>query len=300
MPRPAAPLLLGKVLGGRLRFVQLLGSGGIGDVYLAEPVVPDPRGRVAVKVLREEHRGDPELCERFRREAEAAAHVEHENVIAVLEGPVERDGVLSFVTELLVGLDLADTLAYAGALGPARAVRIACGVAAGLAAAHAAGVIHRDVKPENIFLVHAADGREAVKLLDFGHAWIPGDDPLPVGGRVMGTPEYLAPEAAQGAPVSVQADVYALGVVLFEMLTGHPPFAGPYPEIARLHAEAPVPPLRSPHAAPPAALSAELAAAVARALAKDPRARFASMQAFLEALLAVPEAAIFAAEQRRG
>jgi serine/threonine-protein kinase len=116
----------------------------------------------------------------------------------------------------------------------------------------------------------------------------------------MGTPEYLAPEQAQGAPADPRADVYSLGIVLYEMLTGHPPFAAPYPEIALLHAEAPVPPLRSPHAAPPAALSPELEAAVAGALAKDPRARFGSMQALLEALLISPEAALFAAEVRRG
>ncbi|MFT3768972.1 MAG: protein kinase [Minicystis sp.] len=247
--RPAAaPALLGKVVAGRFRVVQLLGSGGLGDVYLAEPAVPgapagaDPRGRVAIKVLRAEHRGDPDLCDRFRREAEAAARVRHDNVIAVLEAPVDRDGVLCFVTELLVGLDLADTLAYSGTLGPARALKIACGVAEGLAAAHAASVIHRDVKPENIFLVHAADGREAVKILDFGLAFLPGDDVT--AARVVGTPEYMAPEQAQGAPARPTADVYSLGVVLYEMIAGRVPFTGSYPAVARLHAEAAVPPLR--------------------------------------------------------
>jgi serine/threonine-protein kinase len=263
--------------------VQLLGSGGLGEVYLAEPLVPDARGRVALKVLRDEHRADPDLCRRFRREAEAAARVRHDNVLAVLEPPVDRDGVLAFVTELLVGLDLADTLGYEGSLGPARALKIACGVVEGLAAAHEAAVVHRDVKPENIFLVHAADGRETVKILDFGLAFLEGD---PSSRRVVGTPEYMAPEQAQGAPAGPTADVYSLGVVLYEMIAGHVPFAGRYPAVARLHAEAPVPPLR-----PRAPVSPELAAAVNRALAKDPSARFASVRALAGALRSTPEGA---------
>ncbi|APR80093.1 Serine/threonine protein kinase PrkC, regulator of stationary phase [Minicystis rosea] len=300
--RSAAPALIGKVLGGRFRVVQLIGSGGLGDVYLAEAAVPgasassDPRGRVAIKVLRAEHRADPDLVDRFQREAEAAARVRHENVIAVLEAPVERDGVLYFVAELLVGLDLADTLAYSGTLGPARALKIASGVAEGLAAAHAASVIHRDVKPENVFLVHAADGREAVKLLDFGLAFLPGDEVIASPARVVGTPEYMAPEQAQGAPASPRADVYSLGVVLFEMITGRVPFSGTYATVARLHAEASVPPLRAATRARQPPPSAELEAAVTRALAKDPAARFASMHDFIRALSAAPEAA----DLRRG
>jgi len=311
--RPAAaPTLLGKVVAGRYRVVQLLGSGGIGDVFLAEPAAPgagnpaDPRGRVALKVLRAEHGAEPELVERFRREAEAAVRVQHDNVVAVLEPPVDHDGVLSFVAELLLGLDLADTLAYSGALGPARAVKIAAGVASGLAAAHAAGVIHRDVKPENIFLVHAADGREAVKLIDFGLASVRGDHPAsPAARRVVGTPEYMAPEQAQGGPVSPRADVYSLGIVLYEMIAGRVPFTGAYPAIARLHAGAPVPPLRPPQARwrtssvpPPAPVSPELEAVVTRALAKDPAARFGSAGELLSALLIAPEATGLGIERR--
>jgi serine/threonine-protein kinase len=287
---PAAPLL-GRVLAGRYRVVQLLGSGGIGDVYLGEPVGPgvsrgDARGRVAIKVLRAEHRGEPELVKRFLREAEAAARVRHGNVLGVVEAPAPREGELCFVTELLVGLDLADTLAYQRSLGPARAVKIAAGAADGLAAAHAAGVVHRDVKPENIFLVHAADGSEAVKLLDFGFAWMPGDERthrLPGEGAVVGTPEYMAPEQAQGAPADGAADVYSLGIVLYEMLSSRVPFVGRYPEIAHLHAVQPPPPLGVP-------LSPALAAVVARALAKDAAARFPTMEHLSRALQAVPEA----------
>ena len=285
--RPArAHPLLGKVVAGRYRVLQLLASGGLGDVLLAERVGAgaDARSRVAVKVLREEHRAKRGLAARFRRDAEAALLVKHDNVVAVIEPPTDRGGALCFVAELLVGLDLADTLAYSGSLGAARAARIALGVAEGLAAAHAAGVIHRDVKPENIFLVHAADGREAVKLVDFGLAFVPGDDPAST--RVVGTPEYMAPELAAGAPASPEADVYSLGIVLYEMLAGRAPFVAPYPEIARLHASAPWPPLR-----PRAQLSDELEAVVAQALAKDPALRFGSMRALVRALLATPEVA---------
>ncbi len=259
---------------------------------------------MAIKALRAEHRAQPELIRRFRREAEAAAGVRHPNLLEVLEPPFASEGELCFVMELLVGLDLADTLAYSRSLGPPRAVGIAAGAADGLAAAHAAGVVHRDVKPENIFLVHAADGREAVKLLDFGFAWVPGDEApgdhgLPwrgpghrgpgAGTSALGTPEYMAPEQAQGAPARPSADVYSLGIVLYEMLAGRAPFDGEYPAIAREHAERPVPPIGGFN--PGVALSPELERAVARALAKDPEARFPSMSALRRALLDTPEAA---------
>src|SRR6185437_12955536 len=205
-PRKGAPSLVGATLGGRYRVIQLLGTGGTGDVYLAQRTTLRGEGswRQAIKVLRGEHRGDPERVRRFRREAEAAGRLRHPNVLEVLEPPFEADGYLCFGMELLVGLDLADTLAYSRVLGPQRAVGIASGAADGLAAAHAAGIVHRDVKPENIFLVHAADGREAVKLLDFGFAWMPEDDGhasatadspgSPPAAVAVGTPEYMAPE----------------------------------------------------------------------------------------------------------
>jgi serine/threonine-protein kinase len=298
-PRRATPLV-GAVVGGRYRLIQLLGSGGTGDVYLAEAAVtsgetqPAKRGRVAIKVLRAELRAVPELVQRFTREAEAGARVRHGNVRTVLEGPFELDGVLCFVMELLVGLDLADTLAYSRTLGSTRAVGIAAGAADGLAAAHTAGVVHRDVKPENIFLVHAADGREAVKLLDFGFAFMAGDEvsvdgglPPPASPLAVGTPEYMAPEQARGAAAQPAADVYSLGVVLYEMLAGCTPFTGRYPGIALEHAERPVPPIRRFN--PGAALSAELEAVAIRALAKAPGDRFPSMSAMRRALLATPE-----------
>jgi serine/threonine-protein kinase len=255
---------------------------------------------VAIKALRAEHRSVAPLVARFRREAAAATRVRHPNVLAVLEpieemsavgapsrgGRAAHEGLLCFATELLVGLDLADTLEHSRALGSPRAVRIAVEAADGLAAAHAVGVVHRDVKPENIFLVHAADGREAVKLLDFGFAFLPGDETP--GASIVGTPEYMAPEQARGAPAEPAADVYSLGIVLYEMLAGRPPFVGSYPDVARAHAEHPVPAVRSFN--PGAIVSRDLEAAIARALAKDVRRRFASMGDLRRVLLATPEA----------
>ncbi len=283
-------------MGNRYRVIQLLGSGGTGQVYLAELCFPlcsgettktgksaVPRLRFALKMLRAEHLRSPELVARFEREAVAAARIHHPNVLAIegVEAHEEGDGEWPrfFVMELLVGLDLADTLAFTGALGPARSVRVAVGAALGLGAAHAAGVVHRDVKPENLFLVHAPDGREQVKVLDFGFSHLPGDGGE-ARGRVVGTPEYMAPEQSRGAPADPRADVYSLGVVLYEMLAGRVPFAGEYPEVARRHArERPPPLLRS-------SVPVELDTVVRRALEKSPEARFPSMEAFRAALLA--------------
>lgn len=289
--RVAAEALVGKLLCSKYRVVQLLGSGGVGHVYLAEraarPGDASPT-RVAVKVLRAEHRDDPLLVARFEREAAAASRVRHPNVLRV--EALERAGdAPCFVMELLVGLDLADTIAFARTLVPARAARIAADVAAGLEAAHAAGVVHRDVKPENVFLVHAADGREIVKVLDFGLSFLQGQDAAdPLLPRIVGTPEYMAPEQAQGAAPAPSADVYSLGIVLYEMLAGRVPFQGPYPAIAEKHVREPPPPLHRVH--PGLLISRELDAIVRKALVKDPRGRFASMAELREALLATPEA----------
>jgi serine/threonine protein kinase len=289
--RPEAEGLVGKLVGGRFRVVQHLGSGGTGHVYLAERVGDSHGERVALKVLRAEHRQGRALA-RFSREARAAALVTHGNVLRVVEVHVDDPETPFFAMELLVGLDLADTLSYARPLSPGRAVRIASAAADGLAGAHAAGVVHADVKPENLFLVHAADGREVVKLVDFGFAWVASDgssfDARSDRRVIAGTPEYMAPEQAVGVRGDPRSDVYSLGIVLYEMLTGRAPFTGTYPLLAERHARQPFPPMRA--VSKDLVVSSELEALVAQALAKDPDLRFASMGAFRGALGSTREA----------
>ena len=271
------------------RLLGLLGSGGIGHVYIASPTLAAASDRrFALKLLRPELAHRPDIIHRFEREAMAAARVRHENVLEVHRPVTVLQNARFFTMEVLVGLDLADTLAYTGRLTVDRAVRIVRGVARGLSAAHAAGVVHRDVKPENVFLVHEPDGSEVVKVLDFGAAWIVGE--TSPGGRritsraaVVGTPEYMAPEQLDGAEGHPCADVYALGVVLFELLVGKVPFSGStWQELAHVKSTSSLP--NVPH------VSSALAALVRRALAPSPSDRFGSADELLRAIEASTEA----------
>ncbi|MDI3284608.1 serine/threonine-protein kinase [Polyangium sp. 15x6] len=294
--------LIGAVIDKRFRVIQYLGSGGVGHVYVAEGLVRGARSgpRVTVKVLRPEHQSNESLLARFQREVAAATRIVDPRVLQIHDCGTLPSGLPYFVAELLVGLDLADTLSYAHALSPVRATRIALDTAFALAAAHASGVVHRDVKPENIFLVHAPDGRELVKLLDFGFAWIDGD-PGSTGAQgaekdsfrlttrrgAVGTPEYMPAEQAAGELAHPTADIYALGVVLFEMLAGRPPFTGPPAVVAEKHATERPPQLRAVNAALEA--STALEAVVVRSLEKDPLRRYGSAAAVAEALRDTPE-----------
>lgn len=294
-PSASSDSLLGAVIDKRFRILQFLGSGGVGDVYVAEGLRDGTRGKPAytVKVLRAEHRSNDTLVARFAREVSAACRVSDPRVLQIFDFGTLPEGLPYFVAELLVGLDLADTLAYSRTLAPPRATRIAFDTAHALAAAHARGVVHRDVKPENLFLVHSPDGRELLKLLDFGFAWIDGDP----GGKgsfrlttkrsAVGTPEYMPPEQAAGDIAQPAADLYALGIVLFEMLTGRPPFVGSAPVVAEAHAVEKPPPMRS--VAPDLEVSADLEMIVMKALAKAPSHRWASALEMAHALAACRE-----------
>jgi eukaryotic-like serine/threonine-protein kinase len=265
--------LEGRVLGGRYRLRALLAVGGMGAVWAAEDAV---LGReVAVKVLGEALAGDRRAALRLRREARAAGRLAHPGIARVWDLG-EDAGRPYLVMELLHGESLAARLARAGPLEPAEAVRVVASAADALEIAHRAGIVHRDVKPGNVFVTSGGD----VKLLDFGIARAANEAAL-TGGDLLGTAAYLAPERVLGHDATPAADVYALGVLLYELLAGRPPFAGDTgTALAMAHVHARPAPLGTVAPRVPPAL----AAACERALAKDPAARPPSAAA-LAALL---------------
>jgi eukaryotic-like serine/threonine-protein kinase len=254
---------------GRYRLVELLGRGAMGEVWRARDTA---LGRdVAVKLLLE-HTAAPDAVERFRREAQTAARLNHPNVVAAYDFG-EEDGRGYLVMELVPGRSLRDELAERGRLGVEEARRLAGQAATGLAAAHAQGVVHRDVKPGNLLLT----AEDTVKVADFGIARAAAEaaSALTTTGEMLGTTPYLAPERGMGADAESASDVYALGCVLYEMLCGRPPFTGEPAAVVYQHVDAaPQPPdgLRPE-------VPAELAEFILLMLAKDPAARPTTTQA---------------------
>lgn len=215
----------GELLGGRYRLNRLLGQGGMGSVY--EATLEDlPNLRVAVKVLHSDLAERPDLIARFRREAEMVAAIDHPNIVHMMDFHEAADEPVFLVMERLEGMTLGQALCD-GPLSAQRAAFIAFQVLQALAAAHASGVIHRDLKPDNVFLTSMSGLNDIVKLLDFGIAKLEmreGQQKLTDTGVVVGTPPYMAPEHARGLPIDVRADIYAVGCILYETLAGEPPF----------------------------------------------------------------------------
>jgi len=239
---PTDSSLIGRTLAGRYTITGHIGQGGFAAVYRGVKEDGEPRD-VAVKVMNPELAADPRFLRRFRREARAAVRLKHPSSVRVLEYGV--DGDLAFIAmELLAGQDLFAALSRERRLPEVRAIRIVAQICDALEAAHAEGIVHRDLKPENVMLIPdgAADGGERVKVLDFGVAKIlhresaparPTDDPpssthsaLTRSGTVMGTPAYVSPEQGRAEPIDARSDIYACGVLLYQLVTGRLPFDG--------------------------------------------------------------------------
>jgi beta-lactam-binding protein with PASTA domain len=266
---------IARLVGGRYEITGLIASGGMGEVFEARDRVLDRV--VALKVLRPGLGADPAFVERFRREATAAARLSHPGIVRIYDWGRDEDGSAYMAMELVEGQNLRQVLAAAGRLRPEVAARVAEQVAAALEHARRAGLVHRDVKPENILL--SPDG--SVKVADFGLARTLASSRATQAGVVLGTPHYLAPEQVEGREADHRADVYALGVVLYEMLTGETPFRGDAPAAIayqRLERDVPAPSARVP-GVPPA-----LDDVVRRATARDPARRFATAGEMAEAL----------------
>ncbi len=265
---------IGSVLGGRYRLMELLGQGGMATIYRAhdEQLNRD----VAVKLLRPEYGRDPDFGSRFRHEAQAAASLNHPNVVSVFDYGQDENGPF-IVMELIDGEDIATILRRGGPLAPRQAARLTAEVARALSAAHARGFVHRDVKPGNILL--SSEGR--VKVGDFGIARAVAEAQMTLPGTTLGSVHYFSPEQARGEQATTASDVYSLGIVLFEVLTGRRPFEGDSAAsiaIARLSGPAPDP------SAVRAGIPPALVAIVSRAMAPDPADRFPSAAAMAHAL----------------
>jgi serine/threonine protein kinase len=285
--------LVGVTLNDSYVVERLLGEGGMGRVYLARHTRIAQK-RVAVKVLHPEFASNQQVLARFQREAEAAAAISHPNVVAVLDIDVTPRGMPYLVCEYIEGIDLSDHLHEVKRLDVLDALSVTRQLCRGLHAAHARGVIHRDLKPPNVFLVgdfsKGAPPRLVAKILDFGLSSFratEGGQSLTKTGVIMGTPSYMAPEQARGKRVDQRADVYGLGTILYTVLTGRPPYDEESPQatiLALLNSEPPRP--RSLVGSIPS----HLELVIERAMAKNPDDRYPDMLAFEQALDALPAA----------
>jgi eukaryotic-like serine/threonine-protein kinase len=285
-PDTPASLSVGDVVAERYRIDAVVGEGGMGIVYRAEHLhLCKPH---ALKVLLPEWSSMPEVVARFEREAVAAGNIESPHVAAATDFGRLPGGSFFLVMEYVDGRTLRSVLDR-GPLDPARAVHVLRGIAAGLRAAHAVGIVHRDMKPENVMLVLRDGDSDFVKVLDFGIAKVDGLGSNQAGpsnvltrvGSVIGTPDYMSPEQALGQPVDARSDLYSVGVILFEMLAGRCPYVGGAVTVLGQHVTAEIPELPSEVAA---GVDPRIRGIVRRLLAKAPENRFADTTELLSAL----------------
>jgi serine/threonine-protein kinase len=265
---------IGSVLGDRYRLIELLGQGGMATIYRARD--SQLERDVAVKLLRPEYGRDPDFLARFRQEARAAGSLNHPNIVSVFDFGQDVEGPF-IVMELIDGEDVAALVRRTGGLAPQQAARLVSEVAHALEVAHRHGIVHRDIKPGNIMV--ARDGR--VKVTDFGIARAVAEAQMTLPGTTIGSVHYFSPEQARGEATTAASDVYSLGIVLYELLTGRRPFEGDSPaSVAVARLTGPVPPPSAVRGGIPPALEQILA----RATALDPGARYPSGGPFGEAL----------------
>ncbi|MFN2548824.1 MAG: protein kinase [Myxococcales bacterium] len=286
-PRPARDPLVGQMVAGRFKVEELIGQGGMGKVYRARHLALDRL--VCLKMLKPALLEDPTLVGRFEREAKAASRLNHPNGIQILDfGRNDADGALFIAMEYVQGKDLRIVLRDEWPLAEARLCNIMAQVLSALGEAHAHNVIHRDLKPENIMVEQRRDQPDFVKVLDFGIAKILDSDMpgLTRADVVCGTPQYMAPEQATGSSLDQRCDLYAVGVILYQMATGHLPFDGQNSmEVLTKHVnEPPVPPRRRQ---PDAPISEAMESVILRALEKDPALRPQTAEEFRQLMLAV-------------
>jgi eukaryotic-like serine/threonine-protein kinase len=283
---------VGKTIAGKFRVEQLIGEGGMGRVFRATQTALDKP--VCLKVLRKSLLSDERTVARFQREAKAASRLNHPNSISIIDFGACDDGALYIAMEYVAGEDLHQVLSKDGPLPEKRVIRIMSQVLAALTDAHAAGVIHRDLKPENIMVEQRRGDPDFVKVLDFGIAKIqelPGEEPsqaLTRAGFVCGTPEYMSPEQARGAALDARSDLYAVGVMLYQCLTGVLPFeADSAVGFATMHLTTDPEPPRKKRA--DLAISESMNSLVLKAMSKDPNDRPQTAEVFRAELLAVGE-----------
>jgi eukaryotic-like serine/threonine-protein kinase len=271
---------IGTTIDGRYRVESLLGEGGMGFVYRCRHKVLDRL--VAIKILRQDVPRARVVMERFVLEAKAASAIGNAHIVDVLDFGELPDGSTYFVMEFLEGRSLADVMDRERPIAEELIVSLARQIAEGLGAAHVASIVHRDLKPDNVFLVERHGTRDFVKILDFGIAKIgTAQSKITRAGEIFGTPHYMAPEQAKGSTVDHRADIYALGVILFELITGHVPFDSETPFgvlTQHISADPPPPSALNPRVTP------GLEAIVLKCLAKKPEQRYASMTALIEEL----------------
>jgi serine/threonine protein kinase len=304
LPADAGPTedpFVGKVIGGKYRIVKQLGEGGMGAVYFGEQQMGTTVRKVAVKTLHKHLSQDPQIKERFQREVATVVQLEHPNTIQVFDFGATDDGTLYIVMELVQGKSVQDILEKEGPMAPARVENIMRQVSGSLEEAHGLGIIHRDLKPDNVVLCERAGQKDWVEVLDFGIAKRSNETDekekkLTQQGMVLGTPPYMSPEQFTGQPLDARSDIYSLGIMMYEMLTGTLPFeANTAWEWATQHMTAQP---KAFEATPNGALlPPRMRAAIMKALAKAKEDRPASVKEFYESFAGTGSAASTATPQ---